>query len=310
MISLKKEENREQMAEVVQGMFLDFNPIVCWEISADNIRTIYPVKIQNVNNDTETLTFISSKEEELVLNQTLIFFYSEEQKAIFKSEIESKSGSELIVKIPEEIKKLENGEEKQFEGMLNSFSSDAEFTGASSFDAFSLDDDDDEAEVPVVETLSPTAPMSGENFDTKMSFSGTTDKIETMWVTKTMSAHDADLFATELSYIALEEEDKMFEGVRDAPRAKPPEGKMLTVQVDDDSRPQSTHTLYDLSQGGLSFLVFSKDEFNEGETLLIKAFDTKKFEQPMITQVKAIREADDLGIQYKVGCQFIESDQE
>lgn len=310
MKCFKKEEDREQMSEVIQGMFLDFNPIVTWEILPDNTRTIYPVKIQNVNNDDDTLTFVSSKEEDLVFNQGTVFFYSEEQRAIFKSSIDSQAGSQLIVKIPNEIKKLDAGEEEQFIGMLDSFSSDSEFTGTAGLDNFSLDDDDEDVnpqlEIPVKKDNSP---ITADNFDTKMSFSGSTDKIETMWVTKTMSAHDADLFATELSYIALDEEDKIFEGVRAAPRAKPPEGKMLTVQVADDSRPQSTHTLYDLSQGGVSFLVFSRDEFNEGEKLLVRAFDTKKFEKPMLTEVKAIREADDLGIQYKVGCQFIESEE-
>ncbi|MFT6633454.1 MAG: c-di-GMP-binding flagellar brake protein YcgR [Bacteriovoracaceae bacterium] len=306
MKCFKKEVDREQMSEVIQGMFLDFNPIVTWEVSAENIRTIYPVKIQNVNNDDDTLTFVSSKEENLAFSQSTIFFYSEEQKAIFKSSIDSQAGSQLIVKIPKEIKKLEVGEEEQFVGMLDSFSSDSGFTGASGLDNFSLDDDEDENPQGENTSINDNSSITADNFDTKMSFSGSTDKIETMWVTKTMSAHDADLFATELSYIALEEEDKIFEGVRAAPRAKPPEGKMLTVQIEDNSRPQSTHTLYDLSQGGLSFLVFSRDEFNEGERLLVRAFDTKKFDKPMLTEVKAIREADDLGIQYKVGCQFIE----
>jgi hypothetical protein len=75
MKCFKKEVDREQMSEVIQGMFLDFNPIVTWEVSAENIRTIYPVKIQNVNNDDDTLTFVSSKEENLAFSQSTIFFY-------------------------------------------------------------------------------------------------------------------------------------------------------------------------------------------------------------------------------------------
>lgn len=305
MISLKKEEDREQMSEVIQGIFLDFNPVVCWQVNASSKRTIYPMKINNVNNDDETLTFLCSKEDEINFDQEVIFFYSEEQKSIFKSQFISKTGPQLIVKIPEEIKKLEEVEEEEFSGMLNSFSSDSSFTGADALGAFSLDDDEDETTKGEVDE-SPFS-RGTEHIETHQSFSSSTEKIDTMWITKSMSDHDANLFETELSYVALEEEDKIFEGVRSTPRAKPPEGKMITVQLEDESLPQSTHTLYDLSQGGLSFLVFSKGEFSEGQKLLIKAFDTKKFEEPMLTEVKAIREADDMGIQYKVGCQFIET---
>lgn len=146
---------------------------------------------------------------------------------------------------------------------------------------------------------------STEHMNTRTSSKASNEKISTAWHVKSMSKSDAALFEKELSFITLDEEDKKFEGQRSTPRARPPEGKMVTVEVSDQSRPQSTHPLYDLSQGGFAFLVFAKDEFNTGEDVMIKAFDTKKFDVPMNAKVMAVREADEMGIQYKVGCQFI-----
>ena len=150
-----------------------------------------------------------------------------------------------------------------------------------------------------------SAKTSTEKINTVTKVNSQTEKIDSAWHSKSMSKKDAALFEEELSFVTLDEEDKIFEGKRAAPRAKPPEGKMVTVQIDDASRPQSTHPLYDLSQGGIAFLVFAKEDFNPGEILHVKAFDTKKFDEPMIAEVKAVREADEMGIQYKVGCQFV-----
>jgi hypothetical protein len=151
---------------------------------------------------------------------------------------------------------------------------------------------------------------STEHMNTMTSSKASNEKLSTSWHVKSMSVSDAALFEQELSFVTLDEEDKIFEGKRTTPRARPPEGKMVTVQVGDESRVQSTHPLHDLSQGGFAFLVFSKEEFASGEVLHIKAFDTNKFDDPMVGKVMAVREADDMGIQYKVGCQFVHEDPE
>lgn len=282
MRNLSKVEDREEMSEVIQGLFLSLNPIVSWDVAPDLTRKIHPVKISDVSNDEDSLTFTLDQQPNFEFTEKIVFFYSEEQKIIFKSEIKQVEAGTLIVNIPSEIKKLDDKDNAAMAEMIALFNTEINFSKEDAL-SLSLDDDDD-----------PISPDEGS--------------LEPDWFVKSMSDHDANLFSTELSSITLDEEDKIFEGVRSAPRAKPPEGKMVTLQIHDESRPQSTYTLYDLSQGGLSFLVFSKGEFNVGERLLIKAFDTNRFEAPMITEVKAIREADDMGIQYKVGCQFDESE--
>ena len=293
MESFNKDEDRVVFTEIIQGLFLDFSPVISWEVRGDTSRQIHPVKIAHVDNDNETLNFTLAEESEFKFSTENIFFFSEEQKVIFKSPKQSIDGNQLTVSIPDVIKRFEGVDEAELQSKIEYFKQAQEGPSSDPFADFNLDDD--------TVTDKQNDPLAGLSV---LQGAGT-ENIQTNWITKSMSTHDAELFTTELSYIKLDEEDKKFEGVRSTPRAKPPEGKMVTVQISDESLPQATYTLYDLSQGGLSFLVFAKDEFNTGDQLIVKAFDTKKFESPMNATIRAITEADDMGIQYKVGCEFI-----
>ena len=272
MDSFNKTEHKEKFSELIQSFFLSMDPIICWQNHETKGRVLHYLKMLNVDNESEEFEFsIVQSMGEITLEDSL-FAFSEEHKVLFKASILSISET-LKVKMPEDLKLLDDSDLKPYEGLVEQFKHQpVNGTG------LDLDLDTEEGESPSVDIL----------------------------VKMGMSEHDADLFATELSYITLEQEDKIYEGMRAAPRAKPPEGKMVTVQVADESRPQSTLSLYDLSQGGLSFLVFAKEDFIVGEKILIKAFDINKFDKPMQAEVKVVREADDLGIQYKVGCQFLD----
>ena len=129
--------------------------------------------------------------------------------------------------------------------------------------------------------------------------------VDDPWSMDTMSSHDSDLFEQELSFISLDEEDKLYADKRAAPRAKPPEGKMVTIQSQIPGKKAGVYTLHDLSQGGMGFIIYDKNEYEREEIINILGFDDKSFEQPMVVQIKAIREADELGVQFKVGCAFI-----
>lgn len=283
MIVYTKEKDRAKLAEIIQMMGMDLDPLVAWEVTSSQGRLIRDVKLGEINNDKEEFCF---KGQDLNFSGELIFFYSRQQKLIFKSKLVSTDGKILKVKIPDTIKLLEEDEKIKMDNMLRHF------------------DFDSSGEVLELE---PSISEDGTIVD---SFGFANNHPEKDWLTKSMSESDAKLFEKELSYITLAEEDELFAGVRRAPRAKPPEGKMITVQVENDSRPQCSYMLYDLSRGGLSFLVFTKDEFSVGEKVFLKAFDTNKFQYPILTQVKALREADALGIQFKVGCEFLENEKE
>jgi|LULF01.1.fsa_nt_gb hypothetical protein len=268
-----KNDEREAISEVIQGFFLALNPIIVWENIADNDqRKIHAVKIENVDNETESLSFVDTAGRTFQFSGPELFFFSEDHDIIFKTVLNHIEGAKLVVKSPHQVKCLEADEKLRFEDQLNSFKA-------------SLDD------LNKIDTHNE-ADANEPSFDHSQLFDS-------------LSEHDSDLLKSQMGHITLEEEDKAFEDVRESPRAKPEEGKMVTVQTADESKAQATYGLYDLSQGGLSFLVFSKDEYYLGEKIRLKAFDIKKFESPMLLEVKSIREADELGIQYKVGCQFV-----
>lgn len=293
---INKDADRIQMTEVIQGLYLDLSPVVAWQSSAQN-RVIYPVKISNVDNETDQLSFKATNNEVLTFTDDTIFFFSEGQSVLFKAHKTKMAGMELDVFIPEEMKILGEAEKEQYATMIQSFITEIQAT----IKGPSLDWDDDDDE----DTIDSSA-EGDASFNPSADFDSPEAKTIYENLKSTLSEHDANLLETELGSITLEEEDALYEGMRASPRAKPPEGKMVTVQISDESLGQTTHPLYDLSTGGLSFLVFSKDEFSVGQKLLVKAFDINQFENPLLTEVKVVREADDMGIQYKVGCQFIE----
>lgn len=119
------------------------------------------------------------------------------------------------------------------------------------------------------------------------------------------SSRDRDIFETELSFVALDEEDAIYAGQRTAPRARPPKGKMVTMQLADSSNDPSVLALFDLSRGGLSALAFSEDEYKSGDIIQVLAFDDQVFDTPMKAQVKSVRPADEQGMQFKIGMMFI-----
>lgn len=116
---------------------------------------------------------------------------------------------------------------------------------------------------------------------------------------------DADIFQAELDeFLSPDDEDKMFADKRSAPRARPKKTKMVTASIDgsDDIK---IYELFDLSQGGMSFLCLEENFFEKGNNVLIHAFDEKNFESPMVSEVMSVRPADELGVQFKIGLKFV-----
>lgn len=118
------------------------------------------------------------------------------------------------------------------------------------------------------------------------------------------SDRDRSIFEQELSFVSLDEEDKLYADKRNAPRARPPEGKMVTMSNERAGK-DGTYSLFDLSRGGLAVLVFEGKDYQSGDKVEIKAFDDQVLDEPMIAEVKSVREADDQGLQFKVGMQFV-----
>lgn len=321
MKTINKIEHKDELVSFIETVFDSANPMTSWQL-VDGKRAIHNIEVKKLDIASDQLFYKTLSGEDCHFLEGIIFFYCPIKKVIFKSTLSEITGAEYCTNIPDEIKFLDESEEKNLSEMLEVFNAEIQFVkghgegnihettgivkGSGEMNKYEnthmrLNTDDATEHITTKES---GRNLSETHIETNLSHKTSTDKIDTTWKVKNMSAHDIDLFETELSFVTLDEEDKIFEGQRTAPRAKPPEGKMVTVQVADGSRSQSTHPLYDLSRGGLSFLVFSSTEFNKNEIIHVKSFDTKHLDAPMSLKVMSIREADSMGIQYKVGCMF------
>lgn len=106
-----------------------------------------------------------------------------------------------------------------------------------------------------------------------------------------------------ISSYSLLEEDNFFRDQRKEPRSRPKQGKIVHITI---AEALEHYDMYDLSQGGLSIVTPNINLFNEMDRVQIDGFDGKYLEEPIIAEVKNVRDIDgDLGY-YKIGLQFVE----
>lgn len=272
--------------------------IVIWQLNPfTNKRVIYHSLINDIEKNNSIISCNSHGDETYSFSVGELFFYIEHSMSIFKTEQVSTQNNFVAIKYPSEIKFLDELEDDKIKAVFTAINPD--FIKQSP-KYYSLETDPDKGY-----SFISGAALEKENPEwERVEGGGRKEKLNSMWE-GALNQHDQDLFAEELSFITLDDEDKIFEGQRTAPRAKPPEGKLVTVQIKDRSRPEEILPLHDLSQGGIGFLVFDKDSYSTGEVIHIKGFDKKTFENPMMAVVRSIREVDEFGVQFKIGLQFI-----
>lgn len=148
-------------------------------------------------------------------------------------------------------------------------------------------------------------PFWVDKMDREMLRTMPVDQLKTKLVGRTQT--ELKDLESQISLDKLDEEDKVFADLREAPRARPKVDKMVTIERDTDFGVISeTYVLYDLSKGGMGFLVYDQKEFSVGENIRVVSFDAQSVGESMVGIVRAVRDADDLGVQYKVGVQFID----
>ncbi len=89
-------------------------------------------------------------------------------------------------------------------------------------------------------------------------------------------------------------------------RFESPPGKWVKLQKEKES--PCIYQLIDLSQGGMSFVALSEDEFKRGDKILVIEFKQKKLKKPMIGIVRYIQfnvRIEDKYADFKVGIEFL-----
>lgn len=273
-----------------QTLITSRTPIAAWQVDEKNrTRCLYRFAISAARKEEDFLKAdFLEKNKDLELAEDQIYFYAKEYRLLFKaSKQELEHGKYLNAKLPQELRVLGDIAHKKIMSAL------AKVDPARQEEY--LDYSKRKRVVPEFEQEIYGEEGASVDVDSK----------HPQEVKKEKSQRDKDIFEQELSFISLDEEDKIYADKRDAPRARPPAGKKVVVEPADGSGHEGSYSLFDLSRGGLAILVFSENAYEAGQTVHIKAFDDKVLDEPMVAEVKSVRPADEQGMQFKVGLQFL-----
>ena len=98
-------------------------------------------------------------------------------------------------------------------------------------------------------------------------------------------------------------EEEVYSEIREAPRARPRVEKKVALYKSGYIELRAEFNLFDISRGGLSFLVADENQFRKGDFLEIAALEGEELEIILIGEVMSVRSQDD---SWKVGIKFID----
>ena len=310
MTTLTKEENLLEIRDNLSEITVSGVPVLMWQTVEDESRILQPVFIKEMIGDDQILLQTATKDN-FNLKQATVFFHVPTHNFIFKTELDSIEDKFARVKFPLAIKFTGDvsGEGVEDDLGLKEFVKYIKGHGLGNHvaDIMRVAGEGRANEIRKHMKMVRGAGRANVKSESHMRLNtlNATDKLSTKWSVSIMSSHDSDIFQEELDFMSLDEEDKIYADQRETVRAKPKEGKMITVKKRDEEDEEEIYPLYDLSQGGLAFLVTDKEKYEKGSVLSVIAFDQKRFDTPMQAQIMAIREADEVGVQFKVGCAFL-----
>jgi hypothetical protein len=207
----------------------------------------------------------------LALYQTLpLFCYFEEGQLIFKTNILEIRESVFTVTVPSEIKYLEDPERILLKGQMG------------------IDLNSEWHRVRRLNVGISEEPLGGYM------------KVKSLG---SRTTRDQEFLHTEFGSLSLDDEDKMYAAVRESPRARPSIDKWLKLKI---SYLDFVHELrlFDLSRGGLSFVVQDADLFPKGIEVCVIGIDSHELDDPLIGKVMSVRPIDESQLEWKIGIKF------
>jgi hypothetical protein len=197
-----------------------------------------------------------------------LYCYSSDQQLIFRSQILDVQGQTLTISIPSEMKLLEGPEIEVLEKQLGLKMQDLWRVKRGMADLF-IDSD--------VLKVKSMAERSGR---------------------------DQDFLHQEFN-LTVDQEDRLFADKRESPRARPKVDKWVKIQKAQEDHLQFFR-LFDLSQGGMSFIVTDPSLFPKGVEVHIKGFDEFDLDDPLIGHIVSSRPINETNSEFKVGVKFSE----
>jgi len=109
----------------------------------------------------------------------------------------------------------------------------------------------------------------------------------------------------EFNIFEVDDDDK-YKDKRAAPRGKAKERRVVTIITDEskNGKKSDLYVLYDLSKGGLSFIIDDPAMFRIGEKIVLTAIDGASIQKPLDGEVVAIRTIKGMDLQIKACVKF------
>jgi hypothetical protein len=241
--------------------------IIIWQFNPETKeRRISESKINSVHLESGVLNFIRPENYDLK-SELPLYFYSEEEQVIFKSEIRELMEKNFSIHTPSEIKLL------------------------------------DEEDVTIV---SGTSGINISTlWKSRRSNYIESHQVDMMRVKSLAerSSRDQDFLNQEFHRISLDEEDRLFADKRESPRGKPVLDKWIKIGTLTDENVYD-FKIFDLSRGGVGFITEDTSPFPKGSKVKILAFDDFILDDPLYAEVMSHRPLDMEGIGTKIGCKF------
>jgi c-di-GMP-binding flagellar brake protein YcgR len=244
--------------------------LVIWQFSPNSgKRSINYSKLNSYYMDKKLLHFNLPKD--TGLDQSLpLYCYSEDVQFIFKSNILDIRENVFSLSMPPEIKILEDIERNTIKGQMG-LDLNADYLRVKRLNVFASND------------VSPGYM-----------------KVKSM---TQRSTRDQEFLNHEFGTISLDEEEKLFAGQRETPRARPKNEKWVRLKINDSENIYRLK-LFDLSQGGMGFISFDTNIFPKSSKVYILGIDAHDLDDPLVGQVMSHRPIDDSQIEWKIGVKF------
>lgn len=302
---INKEKSPHDYFRYFQDLIITKRPAIIWQVDGDaQQRRLFRGIVLACRNQENILKIeCIEKNREFSLSSPKVYFYVEQVQLMFSANKKGLDQLQLTTDLPAELHRLS---ENEHDKILQAF---AQIDPTRKMEILRYQqraaDYDFEARATGPDEYRFSGAGGTDDFDNYyVRVPGFRD--ETLEPKVEQSERDRSIFEEELSFVSLDEEDKLYAAKRGSPRARPPEGKTVTMQLASGKGSPGVFPLFDLSRGGLAVLSFEEKEYRAGDLVHIQSFDHKTLDRPMVAEVKSVRPADDLGVQFKVGMQFVD----
>lgn len=269
IINLQTQQSRYQ--KIFKKLHSEDCLLVSWQVDPESgTRKIADSRLIEFQSNLSNAKF-SFTASDLPDHDLPIYFYAEIFQLIFKTTILNSNAYSVSVRIPDEIHLLDEKEVKTLEsqpGLSTYWKSKRLVTPSDNPDHLGSD-------YVIIKSMAQR------------------------------TSRDQKFLENEFDMPSLDEEDLMFADKRESPRAKPTAEKWVKIQKV-GTEGIDLFILYDLSRGGISFIVIGEEDYPKGTKVNIMGFEKFDLDDPLVGKIMSLRPTDEYKVEFKVGVKFDE----